>query len=52
MNIIDYKIMKYFSIRMNLFKQNIKKKESLKFNVQFMFFKVFMIFTKLENASV
>ena len=36
---------------MNFLNQSIEKKEGLKFNVQFTFFKVFMVFTELETAS-
>ena len=51
MHIINHKIILYFNVRMNILKQNIEKKENLKFNVLFTFFKVFMIFTRPEFAS-
>ena len=51
MHIINHKIILYFNVRMNILKQNIEKKENLKFNVLFTFFKVFMIFTRPNTAS-
>ena len=50
-HIINNKITQHFNIRKNLLKKIFKKKERFKFNVQFTFFKVFMIFTELETAS-
>ena len=51
MHIINHKIILYFNVRMNILKQNIEKKENLKFNVLFTFFKVFMIFTRPDTSS-
>ena len=51
MHIINYIIIQHFNIRVNFLNQNIKKKENLKYHVKFMFFKVFMIFTRPDTAS-
>ena len=45
-HIIIHKILQHFNIKM---RQNIIEKESLKFNIWFTFFKVFMIFTRPDN---
>ena len=51
MPIVNHKIIQHVNIRINFLKQGIKKKENLKFNVLFTFFKVFMIFTRPDTTS-
>ena len=51
MHIVNHKIIQHFITRMDFLKQNIKKKENLKFNFIFCFFTVFIIFTRPDNAS-